>query len=287
MRIVTIVDNISAASAQPSRLVKILNRPDRHFVAEQGLSIMVENENGQRVLVDTGSTEMVFLNNLRLLDLEPKDIHAVVITHGHYDHCGALVPFIEAGVPIYAHPKTFSGKRYSTAGESRVDISPPQKVLDALSKAKLIHSPQGVEILPGIRTSGEIPRTNDFEHTMNFLREEEGKVVEDPIIDEQALIVSTKKGLVVIAGCSHPGIVNIVTHAKKSTPGARMHMVIGGFHMASASQERIRKTMEQLKNLGVDRIAPLHCSGFEATKMISDRFVGFELMPAGSEIELI
>jgi 7,8-dihydropterin-6-yl-methyl-4-(beta-D-ribofuranosyl)aminobenzene 5'-phosphate synthase len=111
-------------------------------------------------------------------------------------------------------------------------------------------------------------------------------MLEDNIHDEQAIYVNTKRGLAIISGCSHAGIVNIVTQAKKQTPGARIHMVMGGLHMMGASQDRIRKTMEMLKNLNVDRIAPLHCSGFEAMKMISDRFVGFELMPAGSEIEL-
>jgi 7,8-dihydropterin-6-yl-methyl-4-(beta-D-ribofuranosyl)aminobenzene 5'-phosphate synthase len=147
-------------------------------------------------------------------------------------------------------------------------------------------STQSIEVIPGIRTSGEIAHTNDFEQTLNFIRDDEGRMLEDNILDEQAIYITTKRGLAIISGCSHAGIVNIVTQAKKQTPGARIHMVMGGLHMMGASQDRIRKTMEMLKNLNVDRIAPLHCSGFEAMKMISDRFVGFEMMPAGSEIEL-
>jgi 7,8-dihydropterin-6-yl-methyl-4-(beta-D-ribofuranosyl)aminobenzene 5'-phosphate synthase len=287
VRIITLVDNICGSASPPTRLVKMLNRPDRQFMAEQGLSIIIEMENGQRVLFDTGSSEEVFLHNLHLLGLEPKDFNAVVISHGHYDHVGGLVPLIEAGVPIFAHPKTFIGKRYSTAGEAKTDISVPQRVIDALAKAKLNLSTQSVEVIPGIRTSGEIARSNDFEQTLNFIRDDEGRMLEDTIHDEQAIYITTKRGLVIISGCSHSGIVNIVTQAKKQTPGARIHMVIGGLHMMGASQDRIRKTMEMLKNLNVDRIAPLHCTGFEAMKMISDRFVGFELMPSGSEIELL
>lgn len=285
MRIVTVVDNMCGTACQPSRLVHRLDRPDRHFVSEQGLSMLVETDNGHKVLVDAGGSEMVFTHNLKLIGLEPKDLTAVFVTHGHYDHVGGLSPIIEAGIPIYTHPKTFVGKRYSTAGEVKTDVSTPQTVIDRLGKAQLNFVNTSTEILPGVRISGEVPRVTDFEQTVNFLREEEGKVFEDQVVDEQALYISTKRGLVIIAGCAHPGIVNMVTHAKKST-GSKIHMVIGGFHLSGSTQERVRKTMDQLKNLGVDRIAPMHCSGFEAMKMFSDRFVGFELMPAGSEIEL-
>lgn len=285
MRIIILVDNMCGTPYVQSRFVKRLDSPSKSFMGEQGFCIFVETDAGQRMLVDAGASEMAVLNNLRCIGHEPKDINAVFVTHGHYDHVGGLVPFINAGVPIYTHPKTFVGRRYSTAGESKTDISPQPPVLEALAKAKLNFSSTSVEIMPGVRTSGEVPRTTDFEPTLNFLREEEGKTVEDVVMEEQALYLMLKKGVVVITGCAHPGVVNIVQHAKKST-GSRIHMLIGGFHLGGAGQDRIRKTMDQLKSLGVDRIAPLHCTGFEAMKNISDRFVGFELLPAGSEIEL-
>jgi 7,8-dihydropterin-6-yl-methyl-4-(beta-D-ribofuranosyl)aminobenzene 5'-phosphate synthase len=286
VRITTVVDNMCGNACMSSRLVKRLDQPEKHFVSEQGFSMLVQTEAEQRVLIDAGGSELVFLHNLKLLNLEPKDINAVVITHGHYDHVGGLVPLIEAGVPIFAHPRTFVGKRYSTAGDVKTDITTPSAVLAALPKAKLTLTTTPLDIFPGIKISGEVPRTNDFEQAINFLREEEGKMVEDPVVDEQAVYIQTKKGLVIISGCAHPGIVNIVQHAKKTHPGSRVHMVLGGFHLSGTNLDRIRKTMDQLKNFNVDRIAPMHCSGFEAMKMISDRFVGFELMPAGCEIDL-
>ncbi|MGD1061353.1 MAG: MBL fold metallo-hydrolase [Methanomassiliicoccales archaeon] len=283
MRIISLIDNMSGFTCQ-SRLVRRLETPERQFVAEQGFSMLAETETGQRIVIDAGGSEYAFMNNLRNSGLEPKDISAIIITHGHYDHVGGLEPLVDAGVPIYTHPKTFVGKRYATYGEIKTDISTPQKIIESLGKTQMHFISSLTEIVPGIRISGEVPRVTDFEAPVNFLREEDGKVFEDTVNDEQAVYLTTRKGLVVIAGCAHPGIVNIVTHARKST-GSKVYMVLGGFHLANATQERVRKTMDALKNLGVDRIAPMHCTGFEAMKMISDRFVGFELMPSGSEIE--
>lgn len=284
MRLVAIVDNTAGAPHMQSRVVRRLDSPIRHFIAEQGFSLMVEAEAGQKVLMDAGSSEQVLLNNLRMAGVEPNEFSAVFVSHGHYDHVGGLLPFIDAGVPIHTHPRTFMGRRFSTGGESKADISAPPAIQEALPRAKLVLSSGSVEIVPGVRTSGEVPRTTDFEHTLNFLREEEGRVVEDTIQEEQALLLATRRGLVVACGCSHPGVVNIVTHAKKST-GTKVHMVLGGFHLGGASQERIRKTMDHLKALGVDRVAPMHCTGFDAMKNLSDRFVGFELMATGCEID--
>jgi 7,8-dihydropterin-6-yl-methyl-4-(beta-D-ribofuranosyl)aminobenzene 5'-phosphate synthase len=285
VRIVILVDNMCGTPYVHSHFVKRLDSPSKSFMGEQGFSAFVETDAGQKVLVDVGSSETAILNNLRVVGYEPKDINAVFLTHGHYDHVGGLVPFINAGVPIYTHPMTFVGRRYSTAGEFKTDISPSPNVLEALGKAKLNLSASPVEIVPGVRTSGEVPRVTEFEQALNFLREEEGKTLEDIVMEEQALFLMMKKGVVIISGCAHPGIVNIVQHAKKST-GMKIQMVIGGLHLGGASLDRIRKTMDQLKGHGVDRIAPMHCTGFEAMKNISDRFVGFELLPAGSEIEL-
>lgn len=285
MRIVSIIDNISSPPYSPSGLVKMLDSPDRHFMSEHGISFLIENDKGQRVLIDAGASEQVFLHNMDLLGYKLDSISAVFISHGHYDHVGGLVPLIKAGVPIYAHPMTFVGKRYIVQGTKKTDLSPPSSVLKALEGAKLNLSAASVELAEGVRTSGEVARQFPFEAPGSFVREEDGKVVEDSNIDDQAVYVSTKKGMVVISGCGHAGIVNIVQQAKKSM-GVKVFMAMGGFHLYSGDTDRLLKTMDNLKNLGVDHIAPMHCTGFEAMKLLSDRFVGFELMSVGSEIDI-
>lgn len=287
MRIVSVVDNMSGTSFNYSKIVKRVDKPDRHFLSEHGLSIMVETDDGKRVLVDTGASPTVFSHNLALLGYKPSDIDAVFISHGHYDHMGGLVSMIDAGVPIYGDPKVFSSKRFAVAVDgTKKDISAPKELIDALPRAKLKLSASSVEIVPGVRTSGQIVRESKFEVQDRFLREEEpGCQINDEVFEEQALFVQTKKGLVIVSGCGHPGIVNVVTQAKKYFD-KRIYMVIGGFHLSSANKDRILKTMDGLKALGIDRIAPTHCTGFEALKMMSDRFVGFDMLPSGSEITI-
>jgi 7,8-dihydropterin-6-yl-methyl-4-(beta-D-ribofuranosyl)aminobenzene 5'-phosphate synthase len=278
---------MSGTSFNYSKLVKRLDRPDRHFLSEHGLSILIETDEGKKVLVDTGASPMVFGHNLSLLGFKPSDIDAVFISHGHYDHMGGLVSMIDAGVPIYGDPKVFSSKRFAVAVDgTKRDISAPKELIEALPRAKLNLSSSSVEIVPGVKTSGQIIRESKFEVQDRFLKEEEpGCQVNDEVFEEQALFLQTKKGLVIVSGCGHPGIVNVVMQAKRSFD-KRIYMVIGGFHLSSANKDRILKTMDGLKALGIDRIAPTHCTGFEAMKMMSDRFVGFDMLPSGSEITL-
>ncbi len=194
---------------------------------------------------------------------------AVVLSHGHYDHTGgldAVMPLLRADVRIFAHPAV-AGKRYSVHPPSPSREIGFRGGTEAMRRLKTSREP--VEIAPRMLLTGEIPRTNDFEDTGGpFFLDPEGNVP-DPILDDQALIIESDAGVILVVGCAHAGIVNTLEHARSLVHCEHFAAVIGGMHLGAASPDRLNKTMLALRCSGVQFLGPAHCTGQTAISLIA------------------
>jgi 7,8-dihydropterin-6-yl-methyl-4-(beta-D-ribofuranosyl)aminobenzene 5'-phosphate synthase len=200
------------------------------------------------------------LRNMELLGINLEKVDAMGLSHGHWDHWGALVGILKVnqgkiplGTPFYVGEEAFF-ERFSirTGSEPR-------------SIGKL-NRQEVAEVMKGGYYSGRIERVTDYERVpATFYVKRGDKLERDQFSGEQALFFIVKgKGLVVLAGCAHPGIVNTVRHAQKLTGTPKVHAVLGGFHLVSSNTETIQKTVMDIKTLSPDYIVPTHCTGFEA-----------------------
>lgn len=215
---------------------------DEHLETAWGFSCLVEGL-GKTILFDTGGDSALLLRNMRTLEVRPRDVQVVVISHVHGDHVGGLAGFLEenSAVTVYL-PQSF-----------------PESIKDATREAgaELVEVEGPVEICEHVYSTGELGGG----------------------IKEQSLMIETARGLVVITGCAHPGVVNIVRRAKELT-GGEVHLVLGGFHLGGASETRIASIVGAFQQLGVQKVAPCHCSGDVARRLFGETY-GEDFIPAG------
>lgn len=254
---------------------------DRGLRAEHGVSFLVEatsGDNSVRLLFDTGQSAEVLLHNMHKLGLDPKSIDLVVLSHCHYDHTGGLLGFLKEAqvtrLPVVAHPAVFRAS-FSADPKLRTHGVWPAINKEAIKSlgGDLILTKDPLKLFPGIITSGEIKDLSDFEQdpTLSSYTLEEGKLKKDLFEDDLSLFIKIPQGLVVLSGCSHPGIVSIVRQGQKITGLKELAAVIGGFHLISADEERINKTAAWFaasKNL---KVYTGHCTGFKALEVLSGK----------------
>ena len=305
VEILTLMDNFVDVLLEDT---KVVSRPPKAIgaeiptdtlLAEHGLSLLVKVQHGAEkhtILFDTGYNSMGVLHNMAKLAVDPNEMEAIVLSHGHMDHTGSLHPILQKisnPIPLVVHPDAFLYPRFveeKDGSRRRFPRTLVRKDLDRRN-VELLESKTPTPILDEtILVTGEVERTTEFEKGMpNALIERDGNLEPDPIKDDQALVMHLKdKGLVVVSGCSHAGIVNTVRYAKKLTGVARVHAILGGFHLSGAFFEKIvDKTIDELKALSPVVVVPMHCTGRKAMEQFSREFPSsFVLNSVGSKITL-
>jgi 7,8-dihydropterin-6-yl-methyl-4-(beta-D-ribofuranosyl)aminobenzene 5'-phosphate synthase len=209
------------------------NAYDARLQTAWGFGCLVETNRGT-ILFDTGGDGATLLGNMATLGIDPTSIEVVVLSHIHGDHTGGLGAMLDTGAqPTVYVPQSF----------------PARFKADVRSLTALEEVTGPAEILPGVYTTGEVGSG----------------------IVEQALAVETSEGLVVITGCAHPGVVEMVRHARQVSE-TEVYLVLGGFHLGGASRRRIERIIADFHELGVQRVAPCHCTGDQAIKAFAGAF---------------
>jgi len=251
-------------------------------LAEHGLSLHVDAD-GRTFLFDAGASG-VFMGNAARLGIDLSQPAPVVLSHGHYDHTGGLAALLSAwgGREVIGHPEVLAAKFSRQRSRPARAIGSPQskRQLSRLGATfKLSAEPQ--QIAPGVVTTGVIPRTTDFEHIPSHFAVRRGRnLARDSFDDEQAVVVRTRRGLVVILGCAHRGLINTVRRAIELTGDGRVRAVIGGTHLAAAARPQMESTIHELRALEVGRLVACHCTGFGPAAELRSVF-GESFSPGG------
>jgi len=245
------------------------------IVAEWGLSIFVE-AGGHKILFDTGLSFSAAYN-APILGIELSQVEKIVFSHGHSDHTGGLLHILRmvgGEVEVIAHPDIWTAKysRYPESKEEYAGVPFPKEAAQTLGALfNLTRKP--VWISENIVASGEIPMITEYEMIDPVLYvKENGKLKPDPLWDDQALFIKSDKGLIILLGCGHRGIINTIRHAQKLTGIELIYAVIGGTHLISASPQQLDSTIAELLSLGIQRLGLSHCTGLPASAVLAQRF---------------
>jgi 7,8-dihydropterin-6-yl-methyl-4-(beta-D-ribofuranosyl)aminobenzene 5'-phosphate synthase len=269
------------------------------LVGEHGLSLLVtvhEGKEKRTVLFDTGHTGIGVLHNATHLEVDLGQIETIVMSHRHMDHTGSLRPILERigrPIPVVIHPDAFITSRYLLLPDGKKLRFPDTLDRKDLEQTgvKIIESRKPVAVAKGtILITGEIERTTTFEKGLpNAYMEQGGELVKDAIIDDQSLVMHLRgKGLAVISGCAHSGIINTLLYSKKISRVDRLYAVLGGFHLSGPQFEPIiEETIESMKKMNPKIFVPMHCTGWKAIHRFEETFPeAFVLNSVGSTITL-
>jgi len=316
VHVTTLIDNtvdVLAADAGPARrraltdwprLAAPVHQDDLGVdgpVAEHGFSALVEVEledgGVHRLLFDTGVSPDGMVENMRRLEVAPDTVEAVVCSHGHFDHTTGLDGLSRAlggsaHLPVLVHPEFWARRRIALPGREPWELPATSRGALAGIGFDIIERPEPSFLFAGsMLVTGEVPRTTDFEQGFAIHQALRGGGWEpDPLIlDDQALVVHLAgRGLVVVTGCGHAGVVNILRYARALTGVERVHAVLGGFHLTGRLFEPvIGPTVDALGQLAPDFVVPAHCTGWRGMHELANRLpAAFVPNSVGTRLEL-
>ena len=277
MKIVTLVDNRTQSD---------------NLETEHGLSLYIETDDGQKILYDTGQTNL-YMHNAEKLGVNLKEIDKVVISHGHYDHVGGLVPFLKVNktAKVYMNATLFNYEYFSVKSGVKKLNGFPTELLEysnrfvLLSKNTLIDN---LWMITNINHTYKMPKGNAI-----LYRQHEGVEELDPFEHELILVVDTTKGLCVFTGCAHNGVLNIVATVQTVIPSKKIHCLYGGFHLIDGKEYVQVETKEELNSIAdeLTNLLPMahlytgHCTGEKAIKVLRQKMKGkLESFYVGMEV---
>jgi 7,8-dihydropterin-6-yl-methyl-4-(beta-D-ribofuranosyl)aminobenzene 5'-phosphate synthase len=265
--------------------------------AAHGLSCLLTiraGGNTHTVLFDTGPEDRTFEQNVSRLGVDLASVEAIVLSHGHWDHGGAMVRALQImrdrnggrAIPCYMHPDMFRSRASRQADGSFRPMEDVPSVADLEANGgQVVSTPAALTIAHDtVFVSGEIPRVSGFETGLpgQHRRTEDGAgwELDELLMDERFIAVNVRgKGLVVLTACSHAGVINVLTHARTSFPDVKLHTVLGGLHLSGINERVIPQTVKAMAGFDLEVIAAGHCTGWRALSALNNAFGDKKLTP--------
>ena len=286
VEILTVLDNaIDLLMAGTEQVKRFPLPPDaltrESLVAEHGFAALVTATSGntsESLLFDAGLSKNGLIHNMDVLEIRPKELHAIVLSHGHADHTQGLMGMLERvgsrKMPLLLHPDAFLERKLLFPDGHEINLPPPDRRLLSQDGIELIEERGPSYILSGlVLVTGQIHRATPFEQgfPIHYARIADQWQQDPSIHDDQAVVLHVKnKGLVILTGCGHAGAINTIRYAQELTGVQKVYAVIGGLHLTGALFERIiPPTIAALKELNPALIVPAHCTGWKATHAIA------------------